>query len=323
MNTGITGTIVKKFLKQYPKTSHNQLAKIIYKKHEADFSDTEHVRSIIRYYKGSSGYQNRLALNKLSYENKLSLPISDEMEMEPVILEYKKTLLLPDVHVPYHSIEALNTCLSYGLEYKPDCILLYGDFIDMYQVSYFGKDPDMRSVKGEIELTKQLLNKIVELFPKTAIVWQFGNHEDRYDKYLMQNAPALYNLDEMRLDFLFRDYNITFVKHKRRIKIGKLDIIHGHELGRGIFSPVNPARGLWLRTGKTSMCGHSHRTSEHTETRLNGDIVSCWSAGCLCNLNPDYSPYSKWNHGFTTVDLVDKIGNFKVDNYRIYKGEIL
>ena len=54
------------------------------------------------------------------------------------------------------------------------------------------------------------------------------------------------------------------------LKLGALNLVHGHEFGGSIFSPVNIARGLFLPGKVSAMQGHNHQTSEHTESNMNG-----------------------------------------------------
>ena len=69
--------------------------------------------------------------------------------------------------------------------------------------------------------------------------------------------------------------------------------------------------------------GHNHTTSEHTETDMNGKIVTTWSIGCLCGLNPDYMPLNKWNHGFAIVEMDENGEDYHFKNYRIFNGKII
>ena len=105
------------------------------------------------------------------------------------------------------------------------------------------------------------------------------------------------------------------------MKAGDLNIIHGHEFGGSVFSPVNIARGLFLRGKVSAMQGHNHQSSEHSESNMNGELTTTWSLGCLCELHPAYLPINKWNHGFAIVDIDGQ--NFEVRNKRIHKGKIL
>jgi len=107
------------------------------------------------------------------------------------------------------------------------------------------------------------------------------------------------------------------------MKLNGLNGIHGHEYIGGISAPVNVARGLYLRGKVSAFQGHNHATSEHSETDMNGKIVTTWSIGCLSELHPDYMPLNKWNHGFAMVDLDHNGDDYEFKNKRIYNGKVL
>jgi hypothetical protein len=140
----------------------------------------------------------------------------------------------------------------------------------------------------------------------------------------VQNAGELLNLPELSFTKLIKaeEYGVTVLSNDP-IKLGKLNVMHGHEFGESFFSPVNPARGLFLRAKASTIVGHYHQPSEHTESNINGDQTACYSTGCLCELNPDYRPfaYTKWMHGFAIVE-VDAQGGFTVSNKKIVNGSI-
>jgi hypothetical protein len=136
-------------------------------------------------------------------------------------------------------------------------------------------------------------------------------------------APELLNLPMADFSNLIEAdrFGLEIVGDRRLIKIGKLNVIHGHEFGRTFASPVNPSRGLYLKGKECAICGHYHRTSEHAEKSMNDTVIGCWSTGCLCDLRPDYLPINKWNHGFAVIERLDKV-NFHVDNKKIIKGRV-
>jgi hypothetical protein len=103
---------------------------------------------------------------------------------------------------------------------------------------------------------------------------------------------------------------------------GKLPILHGHEWFGGFAPPVNPARGLFLKAKESCIIGHHHRSSEHSEKNLSGQVTTTWSTGCLCGLQPEYAPYNNYNHGFAHV-IVSSDGNYQVKNIRIIDYKIV
>jgi predicted phosphodiesterase len=306
------------------------LARLMYKENIEIFKNVNSARSALRYIEGKNGKQRvKMAKGTPFYReearplNPYKLPESEESKYEPFILKAKRLAVLSDVHVPYHSIDAITAAFDKIAEEKPDAILLNGDTIDFYGLSRFMKDPRKRSVAHELQALNEFLDVLQQFGAK--IYYKLGNHCERYEMYLMHKAPELLGISQFKFENLLKakERGMEVIGDKRIIKANQLNIIHGHEFGQSIFSPVNIARGLFLRGKVTAMQGHNHSVSEHTESNMNGEITTTWSLGCLCELNPAYLPINKWSHGFAIVDLADNGEEFHVRNYRIYKGKIL
>jgi len=306
------------------------LAKLIYKENKDLFTCVDDARTTLRYNEGKLGdYSRKNAKDKSLYikeerpKNPWKLPQSEETIYEPFIIKSKKLAVLSDIHIPYHSVTALSAALDLIQSEKPDAILLNGDTIDFYGLSRFMKDPRKRSVAHELQATRDFLDVLSQFGAK--IYFKIGNHEERYEHYLMRVAPELLGIKDFELKHLLEldARGIDLIGDKRIMKANDLNIVHGHEFGQSIFSPVNIARGLFLRGKVTAMQGHNHAVSEHTESNMNGEITTTWSLGCLCELNPAYLPINKWAHGMAIVDLSENGKDFHVRNYRIHKGKIL
>ena len=307
------------------------LARIMYNENKELFTNVDNARSALRYIEGKRGKQDftknieqsPFFMQNERPRNPYNLPDSDETKYEPYYIKAKKLAVLSDVHIPYHSIDAITATFDKISNEKPDAILLNGDFIDFYGLSRFMKDPRKRSVAHELQSAREILDILATFGAK--IYFKLGNHEERYEHFLMQKAPELLGIQQFELRYLLGldERGIDLIGDKRIIKANDLNIVHGHEFGQSIFSPVNVARGLFLRGKVTAMQGHNHSVSEHTESDMNGNIVTTWSLGCLCELNPAYLPINKWSHGFGIVDLHDNGKDFHVYNYRIHKGKIL
>ena len=311
-----------------------KMARLIYAENPERFSCVESVRKLIQQVTGKSGAQKRkdIANDGIFDENTThngthnpyGLPVSDETVWEPYVLTGQRIFMLSDVHVPYHNIPALTAAITWAKKRNPDTILLNGDTIDFYMISRFGKDPKKRSFGGELQAFAELIAALRAEFPSARIIFKDGNHEERYNHFLYAKAGELLGVEEFSLENLLRRRagDIEYVTNKRIIKAGDLNIIHGHEFSGGVFSPVNIARGLFLKAKVSAIQGHNHQTSEHTETDMNGRITTTWSVGCLSDLHPEYMPMNKWNHGFAFIEVEDN-GDFQVHNKRIHKGEVL
>jgi predicted phosphodiesterase len=296
----------------------------MYKENNLSFANVENARTALRYLEGKSGGNGRSKIEKTPDrpKNPYNLPESDEAVFEPYKLEAKRLLVLSDIHIPYHSVSALTAAFDYAKKEKPDAVLLNGDTLDFFQLSRFCKEPGKRSFAHELKAFKEFFEVLEKTF-KCRIYFKYGNHELRYNHFLWMKAGELDGVDEFNIDNIIkaRAEGIITIGDKTIMKAGELNIVHGHEFGGSVFSPVNIARGLFLRAKVSSMQGHNHQSSSHTERDLNGKMVTTWSLGCLCELHPAYLPINKWNTGFAIVDIAES-GDFEVRNHTIYKGKI-
>jgi hypothetical protein len=169
---------------------------------------------------------------------------------------------------------------------------------------------------------KQALSWIRGQFPKAEIKYKLGNHDERLDTFVWRKCVELWGMENLQLHNVldFEKFGIERIGDNP-ILAGELPIFHGHELGKGIFSPVNPARGAFLRTKHTVLIGHHHQTSGHGESNMWHKYVFCWSQGCLCDMTPEYARINKWNHGFAFIDVCAD-SSFNVTNYRIDAGKV-
>ena len=229
-----------------------------------------------------------------------------------------KVGILSDIHVPYHDPIALRAAVDHLAEAEIDALVLNGDTADFYTISRWTKDPRKRDLGGELAQIRELLGWIRQTFPEIPILFKNGNHEERWRAWLWQHAPEISAEPEMGLAawLHLERHGMQLVEDHRPVMLGKLPVLHGHEKGKGISSPVNQARGAFLRLHHTVLEGHGHRTSGHCEPDMWGSEVFCWSTGCLCDLRPEYARINKWNHGFAIVG-VHEGGEFDVENLRI------
>lgn len=322
--------IAREYRLKYPKFPTKKLARIMYDEHPLSFKDVEDARHRLRYIEGKAGNKNRKNVQKTEFfkeesrpYNPYQLPESDETSYTPFKLTAKRLLLLSDIHIPYHSIDALTCAFNYAKKDKPDAILLNGDTLDFFGLSKFCKDPRKRSFATELSIFKQFFEILDKQFPNAKKYIKIGNHEERYLHFLFMKAKELVGVEEFELENILkaRANGIEIIGDKRIVQAEGLNIIHGHEFATGFFSPVNVARGLFLRGKTSAIQGHNHQTSEHTESDMNGKLTTTWSTGCLCELHPEFMPLNKWNHGFAMIDMAD--GMFDVRNKRINKGRIL
>lgn len=310
----IQGEIVTQLLKKFPKAGSLTIAKIAIRDNPGVFANLDRARWLVRYYRGAAG-QKIKTLGRKEFLRPKSKPgdpfgkIPDGLSpfgkpWAPLLIDGPvNALVLSDIHFPYHDKSSLVTVLKYGKVNGADLVLLNGDTIDCYAISKWEKDPRRRRFKEELEIGREFLRTVREMFPRARIIFKLGNHEERFESYMRCRAPELIGIKDFELHRLlrFRKHGVTQVKDKRPIRLGQLNVLHGHEYRFAISNPVNAARGLFLRCKAYALCGHFHQRSEHTEKTVEQKQVATWSTGCLCQLHQDYAPLNNWTHGAAFV----------------------
>ena len=309
---------------QFPSAPTRSIATILWERDKACFTSYEHARGLVRYHRGESGDADRKKVAEIIPTTKFKAPPSDAKPPKPYVWTHEGVgTILADVHLPYHDEDALDTAVCYAMEHDATAFLLIlGDFIDHYSLSRFVRDPRRRRFPEEVELARDTLAALGEVFD--TVVYKAGNHERRYIDYMCTKAPELLGLPGFEYDAVMGldDLGAAWVNWNRVIHVGEhLTLLHGDEYGGGRGSPVNAARGLLLRAKTCAMCGHFHTTSEQPGKTIRQDSLFCWSLGCLCDLHPEYAPLNEWNHGFALLDYRGG-DDWEVENRRIVGGKV-
>ena len=228
--------IARQYRTKHPDMPTLKLARIMYKENNIAFLNVENARLSLRYIEGKTTCgKNAKKVNESEFfkaedrpRNPYNLPASDETAFEPYIFKgHKKVLILSDIHVPYHSIDAITAALQYAKKSKPDALLLNGDTIDCHRLSRFIKDPKKRNFKLELDTFKALFD-VFEKELKCKIYFKIGNHEERYEHFLYEKAGELVGIEEFEFENIIkaRARGIEIIGDKRPMKLNNLWGIH-------------------------------------------------------------------------------------------------
>jgi predicted phosphodiesterase len=332
---GLSAKVAREYLGRFPKAGTRTVAIKLWKEQRRLWPSFNACYLICRRLRGKHGEYHRKGYKQR--DQTLRQPMITESygfpklpEALTELVDWKAEqiddtgswLVIGDIHIPYHDLGAIRVCLRHAKKRKVAGILLNGDLCDNYALSWFQRDPRKKDFPQEIRKIREFLWALRDAFPKARIVWRWGNHCERYDSYMQVKCPEFLGLADWEFGKVIQieQYGVEEVKDKRPVKLGKLWTLHGHEY-RGTWStPVNAARTLFLKARVSTMCGHFHKTSQHSQKDLNDDVVSCWSHGCLCSMRPEWLPLNDWNHGAAFVEI-SQGGAYEVDNFRIINGE--
>lgn len=333
--------VARDYCLKHRSASNRLLARMLMRDYPQQFPTLERARNAVRYYRGAHGrlLRNR-AIHSGSLVERFVLPESEPPTYAPYNLpdNVERWLILADMHSPFHDNVAIALAMQWGRARRTRCdgLILLGDFLDNYNLSPFARDPRVRRYAAELATGGALLDSFKKNLKPKRILWRESNHEYRLQRLLMNNAalmdlneqPNAATVDELRPPppFSLRAFmdldkrGITWIDFTRPLHYRALTLLHGDEWGSGTSTPVNPARTAYLKANLCCVIGHFHRTSEHTEINARDETITAWSMGCLCELHPTWRRMPRWNWGFACLATG---GGWRVENYRIVKGEIV
>ena len=187
----------------------------------------------------------------------------------------KKILVISDTQCPYENKRGVASLCNFMADFQPDLVLHVGDDIDSPETSRWNKN-----LAGEYADTLQkafrATHNMHQLFrdamgASTPYHVMRSNHGDRTETYVRKYAPALVGLECLRIEELigYEDLDITYHRRPYEFTPGWL-LCHGDEAGLSQI-PGSTAMGLARLTGKSVVCGHSHKQGlQHLTTGVNG-----------------------------------------------------
>lgn len=332
------GLVCQELLRRFPKLNTKALARKAAEDYPHLFVDYEAARTCLRYYRGATGKKDRQTTQNNYRQLQTAARRSAEAltrwglkktrgrkrETYQIPAAHDRVLWLSDLHIPNHDEQALVVALEYGKKKQANCVVLGGDLLDNAPFTRFRTPPDKRAARDYFDQAVDFLQALRRNFPKALIVYMEGNHDRWYQDWLIDHCAVVFDDPHYQLETRLglEALRIPYLKEHVVVKAGKLPLLHGHTLMRGLFAPVNPARGAYLRAKHHLLFGHCHQVSTHAEKDLAGRAVQCWSTGCLCTIPPAYDPHNtKQTHGFAFIQT-RRDGTFRVHNHTIVDGQI-
>jgi len=173
-------------------------------------------------------------------------------------------LVFSDAHWwPNHARTVANEALHELIKaLKPVAIVANGDLFDGARVSRHAPLgwAELPSVKEEIEICQERLADIEMLLPKGCHkFWNVGNHDARFDRALVTNAPDYEGIVE-RLEDKFDRWDFAW-----SLMVNETAMIK-HRYHNGIHATYNNT----LKSGRSIVTGHLHRLAVTPWADYNG-----------------------------------------------------
>jgi hypothetical protein len=239
-------------------------------------------------------------------------------------------VIMPCFHAPHYNASFYNSFKRFLTEKRNEIVALHiiGDFLDMQALSSHDiNNISANTLDKEYRIGNRILDEITSILsPNILKTYIWGNHEDRYNRYMrnVNNAKlgtALQSPTE-GLKLTARGFHVFENWKQSYITIGEhLTLCHGE------FVNIHTAKKHIDTYRKSVMYAHTHRKQVYIEGNTGG-----FNIGSMANFDDSAFGYasramkSSWTNSFSTV-FIDDQGYYHVEipswvnNRFIYGGK--
>jgi hypothetical protein len=223
----------------------------------------------------------------------------------------KRTVVIPDLQVPYHDPVAVKNVAAYIKAVRPDSVVTLGDEIDLPQISRWTENTPgwyEQTLATDRDEAVEVLWSLVEHAKDAHMIR--SNHTDRLYNVIMKKIPAFLALPELRFEKFLKLDELGITYHKKPYAVARgIVAVHGDE------GSVKPTPGLTAleaarRQGISVICGHTHRAGQSAFTEASGGkigrILRGWEGGHLMDVRQAH--YTKgtmnWQQAFIVIEEI-------------------
>lgn len=243
-----------------------------------------------------------------------SIPSDAEGARLPITIENGIVLVGSDAHYwpeDRTSIPAAHRAfVRMCTELAPAVVILNGDIVDgartsRWDAAHWADYTSRPTVVDELGVCQKRLREIANATPETARrIWTLGNHDSRFERYLIAGAPEAVGVHGTRLKDHFDEWepamSVMFNEHR-----GNRGVFVKHRYMGGKHAPYNNT----LFGGMTVVTGHLHsqKVEPHSDlcgTRWGVDSGMLGAPYGLSSLYAEDNPVD-WRSGFAVLTFRD------------------
>lgn len=193
----------------------------------------------------------------------------------------------PDLHYPFQNDDVVAHIID--VSRGCDVIGQIGDGLEAYGVSSHAKSAKVKhTLNDEAKAYRNgFWRPIRQLNPRARLIQLYGNHEERIERHVMAESPALHDLPGHTLGDLIhsRKYNVE-------VHPSSGLLICGHRFKHGdTVRAVGSARAEMVSHRTSGVSGHTHRCEHESIIDREGYRTDWWSIGHGCR--PELLDYLK------------------------------
>ncbi len=234
----------------------------------------------------------------------------------------KKFAFLTDLHygferrsghkIALHDMKAFGAAFEFLRDFKPDTLILGGDFLDCGVISHHNKNrkksvEGLRLLSDAEGLRKEVLDPL-ETLKADKQVYIIGNHEDWVEDLIEEN-PGIEGLVDVRKMLGLDKESWQLVPQGKYVNVGKLTFMHGDQLSGG----EHVAKAAVTHWERSVRFGHHHTFQTYTKVSPIDERLARTGVAvpALCTKGPKYGEgkANRWVQGFN-FGYVHQDGSF-------------
>lgn len=237
-----------------------------------------------------------------------------------------RIVVVSDPQVPMEDRPLLHTIFgAFAKWYKPKNaeyhLFLNGDVLDNFSLSRFVAQVEPNFTAGdEIEMVHDYLREWGKPFTHKHYV--FGNHEDRWNKYVWENAPKIAKFMPTLAETLgLAEAGYDWVPYLKHYDFEGFIITHGD-------TTIKHAAARMLENYHSAgTSGHVNRPQSYTWAAAAGsDPITWYCTGMTCRVDigdiiKDWRKVQPWQQGFLIGEVLD--GILHVELVRVHHGAFM
>ena len=230
---------------------------------------------------------------------------------------------LTDLHLPFHNRRHLELALNVLSDAQIKSLYLGGDILDMYWCHGHGaKHPSpmmLSSFDKEREAGVSFLDRLDKLWPGIPKHFVEGNHETRFERWIVEKAPALFGVTEMRRMLeLDRRQNWSYYDFGPRqlVRVEKTNLFAKHAPKGSSGNTIANKAACNLLFGHVHRCMNEHRVS------ADGRRLQIHSPGWLGDNRFDkvfgyVQGHHDWQSGFDIIWIDEATNHWWIEHIQI------
>lgn len=225
-------------------------------------------------------------------------------------------IVFNDTHIPFHDSKSLELIEFIIKEGSFDEVVINGDFLDAFNLnSHQPKDPEVvTSLEDEYDEGYRILKRIRKENPKKRIMYIFGNHEHRLDRFTVKNCPSFYNILTTEKMLRLEELDIKFIRYNDRYRIEKTSLYVQHSPPS--YGENGARTSLMKHPNGSVIYGCTHRMQHSSITDINGKTHYVWFNGWLGSTDETEEhgrvfSYAKGHHNWQQCFCIIHVSNGK------------